>query len=92
MTSNEILPQNRTDRRTIGRTFINRNALMFFSGHAGVNSCSVRDVTNRGAGIRLNGLKIVPLNFDLSFDNFHTIRNCHLVWRDGDFVGVQLIN
>jgi hypothetical protein len=48
----------------------------------------VRDVTNRGAGIRMHDLAILPLNFDLSFDNFRTIRNCRLVWRAGDFIGV----
>ena len=57
------------ERRSKGRTVINRGALMFFVGHAGVHSCCVRDVTNDGAGIRLNGLNIVPSGFGISFDN-----------------------
>jgi hypothetical protein len=88
----EILRGNNTERRAIGRTLINRNAFIFLSSHADVYSCSVRDVTNRGAGIRLDGLKIVSLDFDLSFDNFHTIRECQMIWRERDFAGVQLIN
>ena len=42
------------ERRSKGRTVINRGALMFFMGQAGVHSCCVRDVTNDGAGIQLN--------------------------------------
>jgi hypothetical protein len=48
------------DRRAIGRTMINRDVSMFFLGHDLTYACRVRDVTNHGAGIQLNGLKIVP--------------------------------
>jgi hypothetical protein len=75
------------ERRSKGRTAINRDALMFFAGHADVHSCTVRDVTNDGAGIRLSGLNILPSEFGISFDRFRTMRLCRLVWRDGDFVG-----
>jgi hypothetical protein len=87
----EILRRNRVERRALGRTSINRDALMFLSGQARVHACCVRDVTNLGAGIRLNGLKIVPLDFDLSFDGFRTIRKCRLIWRESDFMGARLI-
>jgi hypothetical protein len=86
-TIQQILQQ-RIERRLIGRTFINRGALLFFDGQTGVHSCCVRDVTNHGAGIRLNGLNVIPVEFDLSFDNFHSIRRSRLIWRDGDWVGV----
>ena len=76
------------ERRSKGRTVINRGALIFFEGRPGVHSCCVRDVTNDGAGIRLSGLNIVPSEFGVSFDNFRTMRLCRLAWRDDDFVGV----
>jgi hypothetical protein len=76
------------DRRSIGRTQILKGALLFFSEKSGVHPCTVRDVTNRGAGIRAHDLKIVPLEFGLSFDKFRTIRTCRLVWRQGDFLGM----
>ena len=80
---------NTFDRRSIGRTKISKGALLFFSEKTGVHSCTVRDVTNLGAGVRTqDDLKIVPLDFALSFDNFRTIRMCRLIWRDGDFLGV----
>jgi hypothetical protein len=75
------------ERRAKERTIINRGATMFASGIPRVHSCCVRDVTNDGASIRLNGVNIVPPKFGISFDDFRTMRRCRLVWRDGDFVG-----
>jgi hypothetical protein len=87
-TLEEILQPYPLERRTVGRTQIGRDALMHFAGCDGVHGCCVRDVTNLGAGIRLNGLNIIPSEFGISFDNFRTMRLCRLVWRDCDFVGV----
>jgi hypothetical protein len=75
------------ERRSKGRTVINRGALIFFVGNEAVHSCCVCDVTNDGAGIRLNGINIVPSDFGVSFDHFRTMRRCRMVWRDGDFLG-----
>jgi hypothetical protein len=86
-TLQEILqPRRDVERRAGGRTTINRDVLTFFNGN--IHACCVRDVTNQGAGIRLNGLNIVPSEFGISFDNFRTMRACRLIWRNGDFVGV----
>jgi hypothetical protein len=82
-----LQPRRGFERRAIGRTTINRDVLMYFSGHDGVHACCVRDVTNHGAGLRLNSLNILPSEFGISFDNFRTMRRCRLIWRDGDFVG-----
>jgi hypothetical protein len=86
-TLREILkPRRGIDTRAVGPTTINREVLMFFNGN--VHACCVRDVTNRGAGLTLNDLKIVPYEFAISFDNFRTMRRRRLIWRNGDFVGV----
>jgi hypothetical protein len=83
----EILrPRRGIDTRTVGRTTINREVLMLFNGN--VHAGCVRDVTNRGAGLTLNDLKIVPYEFAISFDNFRAMRRCRLIWRNRDFVGV----
>jgi hypothetical protein len=76
-TIQQIQQQRTIEQRSIGRTFINRNALMSFSGQAGMHSCCVRDVTNYGAGIRLNGLLQFPNDPQMSSD-----------LGDGDWVGV----
>jgi hypothetical protein len=87
-TLREILQPHFGERRAAGRTLINRNVLLHYAGCDCVRACCVRDVTNLGAGIRLHGLNIAPSEFGISFDNFHTMRLCRLIWRDGDFVGV----
>ena len=78
------------ERRSVGRTQINRSALLFFHGQVDVFACCVRDVTNSGAGIRLEGLNVLPTEFYLSFDRFRTGRRCRLIWRNTDFVGVAI--
>jgi hypothetical protein len=80
------------ERRSITRTTIAKDALLFFDPQRGVLTCRVQDVTNVGAGIELRTVNLLPLDFELSFDNFHTIRECRLIWRQGDFVGVAFQN
>ena len=76
------------ERRAITRTRISKDALIYVPGLAGVRPCNVRDVTNQGAGIRTQEVALLPLNFFLSFDKFRTGRECRLVWRNGDVLGV----
>ncbi len=82
----------RSERRSVGRTKVAKSASLFFGPQRGVFGCSIRDVTNIGAGIRLHNINVLPPDFELSFDNFHTIRKCRLVWRQGDFTGVAFQN
>jgi hypothetical protein len=84
--SHNIVPV--LERRAIARTTINRDALLFFRGQSGPFPCCIRNVTNLGAGIELNGTTDLPDEFDVSFDRFRTRRICRLIWRRGDFVGV----
>jgi hypothetical protein len=74
-----------SDRRSVGQTKIAKGALLFFGESSGVYACTVHDVTNSGAGIQSQGLKVIPLEFALSFDNFRSARMCRLVWRQGNF-------
>ncbi len=83
-----ILQRRDIERRLVGRTLINRSAALFFRGRTGVFTCCVRDVTNSGAGLRLEALHVLPVEFDLSFDTFRTVRKCRLIWRETDFIGV----
>jgi hypothetical protein len=76
------------ERRSKGRTTTNRDALIFFNGNDAVHPCCVRDVTNDGAGVRLDGLSVMPSEFGISFDRFLTMRECRMIWREGDFLGV----
>jgi PilZ domain len=77
------------EQRAIARTKISKNALLFFNEQHGVFACNVHDIAKGGAGIHLQDLNVLPLNFELTFDNFHNIHRCKVIWRRGDFVGVQ---
>jgi len=77
------------ERRAIARTSISKNALLFVDEERGVFACHVRDIANGGAGIQLNDLNVLPLTFELTFDHFHNVRRCQIIWRRGDLVGVQ---
>lgn len=87
-----MIPGPDNDRRSIGRTRIEKGALLFFNGDAGVRACKVTDVTNLGAGIWTHDLSVLPTSFNLSFDNFRTIRTCRLIWREGDVLGLAFEN
>jgi hypothetical protein len=81
-----------TERRSVGRTAASKGALLFFGARRGVFACEVHDVTNLGARIRLSGLNVLPPDFELSLDNFGTVRKCRLIWRRGDFIGIAFEN
>lgn len=51
-------------------TAINEGVVLSFADHVGVYSCHVRDATDDGAGVRLNGLTILPFTFGISLDKF----------------------
>ena len=51
------------ERRSMARTTISKDALLFFDAQRGVLTCRVQDVTNSGAGIELHTLNLLPLDF-----------------------------
>lgn len=76
------------DRRAFVRVAIYQDALLAIPGHIMAQASSVRDMTVMGASIRLNGIALLPVEFQISFDEFRTLRPCRLIWRDGDFAGL----
>jgi hypothetical protein len=76
------------ERRSVGRKKVVETALLFFGRR--MITCGVRDLSRMGAGMRLQDVNVLPADFELTFNNFTTIRKCRLVWRQGDFTGVSL--
>jgi len=87
-----MTPACHNDRRAAGRAGIEKGALLFFKGQIGARGCNVIDISAGGAGLRTHNLSVLPNTFELTFDNFSTIRYCRLIWRDGDFLGVAFEN
>jgi hypothetical protein len=76
------------DRRSNGRSRTSKAGSIFFGKQTSEHSCDVEvtDLANGGAGLYKAGLAILPLTFELSFDNLR--RTCRMVWRRGNFFGV----
>ena len=84
-----MMPGPGNDRRSVNRTRVEIGGLLFFKGQPGARGCKITGLTNRGARIRTHDLSVLPTSFDLTFDNFCTIRSCRLIWRNGDFLGAE---
>jgi hypothetical protein len=87
-----MTPGSHNDRRAVGRAGIEKGALLFFKGQTGARGCNVIDISDCGAKLRTHNLSVLPDTFELTFDNFSTIRWCRLIWRNGDFLGVAFEN
>jgi hypothetical protein len=51
--------------------------------------CSIRDLTAVGAGIEAGSGVAIPDRFQLTLDRGHTYRECRLVWRSNNRLGVE---
>jgi hypothetical protein len=80
------------DQRATVRTRTSKAASIFFGRQTSEPSCDVEvtDLANGGAGLYKQGLAVLPLTFELSFDNLR--RTCRMVWRRGNFFGVTFEN
>jgi hypothetical protein len=75
------------ERRSIARCWIYQSAILSVPELKMICSCRLRDLTDKGAGIRIENIPLLPIEFGLSIDGLRTLRECQLVWRQGDFVG-----
>lgn len=82
----------RTERRSTSRTSVNRGGLLFFKGQLGARGYSIIDISYRGVKLRTHQLSALPINFEMTFDNFTTVHRCRLVWRKGDLIGTAFAN
>jgi hypothetical protein len=87
-----MIPDSHDNRRAVDRAGIEKGALLFFKGQIGARGCNVIDISDGGAKLRTHNLSVLPNTFELTFDNFLTIRQCRLIWRDSDFLGVAFEN
>ena len=76
------------ERRATERRWLNMGALLKAAGARGLYSCGVRDLSRDGAGLRLDGLVLIPTVFTITFDGGRTVAEVELIWRESDFAGV----
>jgi len=54
--------------------------------------CVVRDISEVGAKIRVNGSVAPPDQFSLRVELDAMWVDCEVIWRDGEFLGVRFLN
>jgi len=79
------------ERRRLQRTVIRHPAKVDAGGET-IHRCVVHNVTGLGICIELDfPAEQLPQNMAFSFDNFRTTHACKLIWREGQFAGVEFV-
>ncbi len=70
------------------RTRVLRNAKIIVPRRSPVIHCTVQNITDGGACLKLANTYGMPETFDLTFEHGRTRRACRVVWRTSDQLGV----
>ncbi len=76
------------DRRDVQRTRAVRNAKIIAPRLASVIHCTVQNITDGGACLKVANTSGVPDSFELTFEHGRTRRACRVAWRTHDELGV----
>lgn len=79
-----------SERRATHRQRVLRGALVVFSGHGRVFDCSVLNLSDEGAKIRLETTIGVPDEFELLIPSQHRIAPAKAIWRTAQEMGVTV--
>jgi hypothetical protein len=66
-------------------------ARVVFNGRGSTLSCTVRNVSDTGAMLVFGETPYIPKMIELLLDNRRTIAPAHVIWRDGNKVGLQFL-
>jgi hypothetical protein len=82
--------QSYSDRRLVARTIItDGGGLLFFNGRQGVRGVRVIDISRCGVRLRTHRLAILPIEFNVTWDNFANVHKCRLIWRWDELIGAE---
>jgi hypothetical protein len=76
------------DRRNVTRTRISRSAKIIAPQRSQVIHCTVQNITNGGACLKVANTCGMPGTFELTFEQGRTRRACRVVWWTNDEIGV----
>jgi hypothetical protein len=75
------------ERRAVQRTKVLRNAKIILDHRASVISCTV-NLSGQGACLSVAGTYLLPETFELTFEHGRSRRQCRVIWRTSDKMGV----
>jgi hypothetical protein len=87
-------PENRTmekpaqECRAAARHRVLKGAQIIFKAHGTVIDCSVRNLSDRGACLKVETPIGIPDSFDLVLDHA-SVLHCHVTWRKATQIGVE---
>ena len=88
------MPENRTmenptqEHRNVARHRALKGARIVFKGHATTMDCVVRNLSDRGACLKVESPIGIPTSFDLVLDDA-SVRQCRVTWRKATQIGVE---
>ena len=77
-----------TNKRAAARKRVLKGARIVYNDRSSTLSCTVRDLSDTGARLRVPQGQAVPAQFDLLIDADGFEAPCTVVWRRGEEVGV----
>jgi hypothetical protein len=77
------------ERRSIRRTRVLKNATIILNDRSSFFDCIVRNLTIVGASLLVQSSVGIPESFVLSFDFRRSTRQCRVLWRVENELGVQ---
>ena len=79
-----------SDKRKHRRRSLSRQATLRGSDGSEIAGCTVNDISDGGAKVILDRPARLPATFALWLkDDGSVLRECKLVWREGDVLGVE---
>jgi hypothetical protein len=81
------MPEPPGDRRSVVRENLICGALLSYKGRSRALGCCIIDISQKGIKLRCPRLTLLPATFNLTLDNFATVQQCRLSWRNGDLFG-----
>jgi hypothetical protein len=76
------------ERRNVARYRALKGARIIFKGREAVIDCVVRNLSDRGACLKVESPFGIPDSFDLVLDNA-PVRGCRVTWRKATQIGVE---
>lgn len=82
---------NDLDERSNGRRRVLKAGLIAFSGRQVTLRCGIRDVSDQGARLSVEGSIPAPDTFELTSEIDGMEASCEVVWRRGMEIGVRFL-
>jgi PilZ domain-containing protein len=74
------------------RKSLNQPGWITLEGGFGARQCVVQDLSGTGAKITIDDPNVLPARLRLAFErDARTGRNCEVVWRRGNSVGIKFV-